>query len=293
MIDFTLTKRLHTTDGEMDLVAEMHIADGEFVFLFGRSGAGKTTILRMLAGLTEPDDGYIRVGDQCWFDRAKGINLPPQRRRAGLVFQDYALFPNMTVRRNLEFALQNRRDTKRIDDILAVTDLTQLAGRHPDTLSGGQKQRVALARAIVAGPGILLLDEPLSALEWEMRTRLQEEIVKVHHQYRLTTMMVSHDVAEIFKLADQVIVLDKGSIVKRGTAAEVFGSGRTEGEITFAAEVLDIARGEPGAALSLLLGNDIVKVAVSRDTAAALAAGDRVWVATQAINPTVRRMEPT
>jgi molybdate transport system ATP-binding protein len=293
MIDFALTKRLHTTDGEMDLAVEMHIADGEFVFLFGRSGAGKTTILRMLAGLTEPDDGYIRVGDQCWYDRAKGINLAPQRRRAGLVFQDYALFPNMTVRGNLEFALQDRHDAKRIDDILTVTDLTQLAGRHPDTLSGGQKQRVALARAIVAGPSILLLDEPLSALEWEMRTRLQEEIVKVHHQYRLTTVMVSHDVAEIFKLADQVIVLDKGSIVKRGTAAEVFGSGRVEGEITFAAEVLDITRGDPGAALSLLLGNDIVKVAVSRDTAAALSAGDRVWVSTQAINPTVRRMEST
>ena len=150
---------------------------------------------------------------------------------------------------------------------------------------------MALARAIVSQPRILLLDEPLSALEWEMRHRLQEEIVKVHRQFGLTTIMVSHDVAEIHRLADQVVMLEAGRVQRKGTASEVFGSGGGKGQLTLAGEVLQVNGGPDTPVLSLLVGNDIIAVSVSRDTAASLAPGDRVWVSAQAVNPTVRRMD--
>ncbi|WP_343673192.1 ABC transporter ATP-binding protein [Chitinophaga sp.] len=222
MVKLSLQKQLHTADGELLLHLDLALAKGKFVSLYGASGAGKTSILRMLAGFMQPDSGSISVEGTIWFDSSRKINIRPQRRNVGMVFQDYALFPNMTVRENIAFALKKHESMKIVDELLEVTGLTKLALRKPQGLSGGQKQRVALARAIAQRPALLLLDEPLSAIDRELRRSLQETLQEVHRRYHLTTIMVSHDVEEIVKLSDKVIHIANGGGVEYDSPAVFF-----------------------------------------------------------------------
>jgi len=225
MIELKINKRLHGPEGTMNLQFDAKIKEGEFVTIFGTSGAGKTSVLRMLSGLLSPDSGRIVVGDAVWFDQEQNINLKPQLRNIGFVFQDYSLFPNMTVRGNLDFALQKGQSKTIVDDLLDLIELTQLHDKRPSQLSGGQKQRVALARALVRRPRLLLLDEPLSALDMEMQAKLQDYILKVHREFGLTTLMISHDLIEVIKMSQRVLVMSQGRIAKDGKPADVLPLG--------------------------------------------------------------------
>jgi molybdate transport system ATP-binding protein len=285
MIELNLRKKLHAAHGEFVLDVQMRVEQGEFVTLFGESGAGKTTLLRMLAGLDVPDAGRIAVGGAPWLDGAKGINLPPQRRRVGYMFQDYALFPNMTVRGNLEFAQRPGADRKRVDELIELMALGDLQQRKPATLSGGQQQRVALARALAAEPQLMLLDEPFSALDQETRLRLQDEVLRLQRHFGITTVMVSHDVSEVYKLSGRVLVIEGGRIVRAGVPAEVFGAGQAGGRFTFAGEVLAIEAADVVYAVTLLVGNQIVRVIATSDEARCLKPGDRVMLLSKAFNP--------
>lgn len=293
MIRFAVRKRLHTAEGEMDLAADLELGEGEFAALFGRSGSGKTTVLRMLAGLTRPDEGRIEAGGETWFDSARGIDLPPQRRRAGMVFQDYALFPHLTVRDNLRFALPGRdqEGNRRVEEILEAFHLGAMGDRRPGTLSGGQKQRVALARALVVRPQALLLDEPLSALDLEMRLKLQDEIAAVQQRFGVSTLLVSHDVAEIFRLTRRVLCLEKGRIVRSGSPEAVFAKDRLSGKFKFTGILLAKREADAVVALTLLVGGEVVKVTALREEAAEWAVGDRLLVASKAFNPLIFRIE--
>jgi molybdate transport system ATP-binding protein len=202
MVKIAVQKQL----GDLLLDVNIQLQPGEFVSLYGISGAGKTSILRMLAGFMQPDSGTIIVNGHTWF--GSKINISPQKRNAGFVFQDYALFPNMTVRENIAFAV--KKEVAIVDELLQVTDLAKHADRKPHSLSGGQKQRVALARAIAQQPTLLLLDEPLSAIDRDMRIQLQDTLQEVHQRYKLTTIMVSHDAEEVVKLSDRVIHVADG-----------------------------------------------------------------------------------
>ncbi|HKP96472.1 MAG TPA: ABC transporter ATP-binding protein [Fibrobacteria bacterium] len=292
MIRLSLRKRLHSAAGEMELAADMEMAEGECVALHGPSGAGKTTLLRMLAGLAAPDSGRIEVAGVAWYDSGAGINLPPQKRRVGLVFQDYALFPNMTVRGNLEYALQDPRAKSRVDEILEMTHLTEMAGRRPDTLSGGQKQRVALARALVSEPRILLLDEPLSALDQGLRGILQEEIAELQKRFRIATILVSHDLGEIFRLSRRVLCLEDGKIRKQGAPSEVFGGSRMSNKIRFTGVVLEIKAVDVVRILTILVGNEVVRITSLPRDAEGIRVGDKVMIASKAFNPMVFKVEP-
>lgn len=211
MVSVEARKRLHTDDGDVELDVRLRLPAGEITGLFGRSGAGKTTILRMIAGLERPDAGRIAAGKAVWFDDS-GIDAPPQARRIGMVFQDGALFPNMTVEDNLRFALRSGQADGIVGELLDATGLTALARRRPGTLSGGQRQRVALARALTPEPEILLLDEPLSALDDESRAQLQDVILSQHSRRRFTALLVSHNRAELARLATRVLTLAGGRI---------------------------------------------------------------------------------
>ena len=202
MIKIEIEKELHGSNGEMNLKLSLEIEEGCFLALTGKSGSGKTTLLRVLAGLEEAK-GYIEIGHEVWLDGEQ--SLAPQKRKIGFVFQDYALFPNMSVEENLLFVNKDKVLAKRL---LELTELTALKKRLPSTLSGGQKQRVSLCRAMMNRPKLLLLDEPLSALDADMRTKLQNEILTLHKEFGTTTIMVSHDPSEIYRLSNRVVVLE-------------------------------------------------------------------------------------
>jgi len=214
----------------MNLRADMTLTAGELVSLYGHSGAGKTSILRMLAGLMKPDGGYIKVNGVRWYDAAERLHLPAQKRRIGVVFQDYALFPNMTVRGNISYGIRQREDNYLTDELLDLTGMSRFAGSPVQSLSGGQQQRVALARAIASRPSLLLLDEPLSAIDNALRLQLQETLYHVHRRFQLTTILISHDIDEIVRLADRVLHLDNGMIEAHPNPGIFFyrdGSGLT------------------------------------------------------------------
>lgn len=289
MLEIALQKSLHAAQGDFMLDIRFSIAEGEFVTLFGPSGAGKTTLLRSLAGLVEPDAGSIRVNGEPWYDSRARITLPPQQRRVGYMFQDYALFPNMSVRGNLEFAQPRGADPRRVDELIELMALGEMQHRKPATLSGGQQQRVALARALASEPRLLLLDEPFSALDQTTRVRLQEEVLAMQRRFGITAVMVSHDVGEVFRLSQRVLVLEDGRIAQQGSPAEVFGAGQGGGKFSFAGEVLAIEPSDVVYAVTLLVGNQILRVMASADEAAGFKPGDRVMLLSKAFNPVLIR----
>ncbi|QEM67848.1 ABC transporter ATP-binding protein [Geobacter sp. FeAm09] len=289
MISLSATKKLVGAEGPFELDVEVVVEPGSLMTLYGKSGSGKTTLLRMLAGLDTPVSGHIEVNGRVWFDSAAGINLSPQKRSVGLVFQDYSLFPTMTVRENLGYA-QARRDNARIDEILALTGLVELQGRYPSALSGGQQQRVALARAIVREPEILLLDEPLSALDGATRSHLQDEILCIHKQLGLTTILVSHDKQEVFKLSDTVAVIEQGRIVRHGNALEVFLGQITSNKFSFVSTILSIRQVDAVYLAIIGAGNELVEVVLSENDIREMKVGDEVLVASKAFNPIVMKL---
>ncbi len=288
MIEFEFKARLHGSVGPMEFDAAGQLQAGEFAALFGSSGAGKTTLLRFLAGLSRPRSGRLVVDGVTWFDSASNVDLPPQRRAIGFVFQDHALFPNLTVRQNVAYAVAKGEDAW-LDELIGASGLAALQERLPDTLSGGQKQRVALVRALVRKPRLLLLDEPLSALDMSMRLQLQDELRNLHRRFGLTTLMVSHDIGEVFKLAHQVLRIEHGRIVQLGTPAALFLHKEAAGRLNLQAQVLEIRREDVVYSLSLLIGNDIVDVIASAEEAAQLRVGETISLAAKSFNPLLFR----
>ena len=224
-----LTKRY----GEMAVVDDVSltIEHGRLVCLLGPSGCGKTTTLRLIAGFVEPTAGEIRVGNQLVSSPAR--TLAPERRNMSMIFQSYALWPHMTVAANVAYGLELRRldrDTikRKLSAILATTQLSTLADRYPGELSGGQQQRVALARALIVEPETLLLDEPLSNLDANLREEMRFEVRRLHDEYRYTTVYVTHDQAEAMTTADVIAVMNAGRIEQAGSPEEVYDRPRSE-----------------------------------------------------------------
>jgi molybdate transport system ATP-binding protein len=288
MIQFNAYKMLQTADGELPLDVSFTIDKGQFLAIYGNSGAGKTTLLRILAGLTQADKTQIKVSNEIWDDSQNKIHLSVQKRSIGFVFQDYALFPNLTVKENLEFALQKNDNSKIVSELMELMELQSLQNSKPQNLSGGQKQRVALARAIVRKPKILLLDEPLSALDDEMRFKLQDYILKIHQKYQLTTLMISHSIPEIFKLSDKIIILDKGKIFKEGTPGNVFSEEKISSKFKLTGEIISITKSDIIYVVQVLSGNNIVKVIATEDEIQNFRVGQKVLVASKAFNPIIQ-----
>ncbi len=292
MITATLQKTLGVVGGQLDLDIELQIAKGAFVALYGASGAGKTSILRMLAGLLTPDQGRVHVAGTPWFDAAKRVVLPPQQRSVGYVFQEYALFPTMTVRKNLTYALEKGQEAHRIEELIEILELGPLQDRKPDTLSGGQQQRVALARALVRMPALLLLDEPLSALDAQMRTKLQDYILQLHKHYALTTILVSHDVGEIVKMADHVYCVTDGKVTRSGTPLSVLTASKTipQGRIQRIGELLAIQSEGTMYIVTVLLQTEVIKVLAQVTDIAGMQVGDTVLVTATTIDPILTKL---
>ena len=209
MLEVNIKKRL----SHYDLEVEFSVGD-EILVLFGPSGSGKTTILHTIAGLTQPDEGMIKLGDKSFYD-GKTSCMSVQERNVGMLFQDYALFPHMTIGKNIRYGMK-RKDEDRsfvIDHLLDVLGIKQLLSKYPHQISGGEKQRVALARALATEPSILLLDEPLSALDRQTRIECQNELIRLHEMWKIPFIIVTHDMEEAEKLGDRILFLEHGKII--------------------------------------------------------------------------------
>jgi len=291
MIEISLHKKLKSSSGDMILDVKLNIAKEKLVTLYGKSGAGKTSFLKIIAGLLNPDRGFIKVDDNIWLDTDKDLNLRPQKRNIGFVFQEYALFPNMTVKENLIFAMAKDQNKKIIQELIDIVDLGDLQNRKPNTLSGGQKQRVALARALVQKPQILMLDEPLSALDQEMRNKLQQYILEVHKEYKLTTILISHDISEIIKMSDYLIEIDHGKIIDQGLPMEIFTNNKVNAKFQFTGEVINMVKQDFIFIITVLIGKDLVKVVADDNEAKRINIGDKVLIASKAFNPIIHKID--
>ncbi|EAL3440911.1 sulfate/molybdate ABC transporter ATP-binding protein [Campylobacter jejuni] len=288
MIKIDIKLPINTAKGKKQLELNTCLKANEITAIFGESGAGKTTLLKIIAGLIKPEFGRIEVGDELWLDTQKNINLAIQKRKIGFVFQDYALFPNMSVKENISYAATSKQ---KVEELLSLMNLENLAKIYPKNLSGGQAQRVALARALAREPQILLLDEPLSALDFKMRSFLQDELVKILQQFKITTLLVSHDLAEIYKLSHRILELSDGKIIKDARTNEFFTSSNLSAKLRLSATLLEIKKSDILMIFTLLLNQDIVKITLSEEeflrTYKNVKIGDTLLLSIKAFNPII------
>jgi molybdate transport system ATP-binding protein len=216
--------------GALALDVALEVAAGECLALAGPSGAGKTSVLRVAAGLLRPQRGRVQVGEDTWLDTTRGIDVPPERRRCGYVFQEYALFPHLTAWQNVAYPLRGvprRERRERALGLLERFGMRELADARPRTLSGGERQRVALARVLARDPGVLLLDEPLSALDPRTRAGAARELAAVLREVEVPALFVTHDFAEAAQLGHRVGVIDAGRVIQEGTPSELAATPRS------------------------------------------------------------------
>ena len=278
MINIDIKKELHGANGDFYLDVNLDIKQGEFVALIGKSGSGKTTLLRILAGL-EKSNGTIKVNTQTWQDKDKFLKV--QKRNIGFVFQDFALFENMNVEQNLLFVNKDKYLAKKL---LEITELDKLKNRMPNTLSGGQKQRVSLCRSLMNNPQILLMDEPLSALDTKMRNKLQSEIQTLHKEFNLTTIMVSHDLNETYRLANYIVELNDGKIIKKGTKKEILLDSKDSKNFLLEGELLDIVIKDQDYFAIVSLGNKLIELQINKSQLNDLRVGDKIDIDTRKLS---------
>jgi molybdate transport system ATP-binding protein len=230
MLDAHIIKRYGSGSGQ-NLTIDVHVtAAGGVTVLFGASGAGKTSILRTIAGIIAPDEGRIALDDKVYFDSAAGVSLPMQERRVGFVFQNHVLFPHLTAEQNVLYGIRRGSPHSRLEharELLSMLGIEKTADRYPHQLSGGEQQRIALARALATDPLIMLLDEPLSAVDVATRSHLLEEISSVQRRSGIPFLYVTHNHSEAVRLGDAIIVIDEGKVVQEGIPLEVFNAPRT------------------------------------------------------------------
>jgi len=266
MLEITLRKKLEG----MEIGVELRLEE-ELLVLFGPSGAGKTMILKMISGIAAPDAGRVSAGGELLFDSAKGVDLPVRKRKVGYLFQDYALFPHMTVEENIAYGIEGSKAIarERVGELLCVMRLAGLGKRYPHELSGGQKQRTALARTLAAEPRVLLLDEPFSALDYQVREKLRADLANIHRLFPITTVLVTHDLEEAFMLGKKIAVINNGAIEQSGTREDVFYRPKTRNVARFMGVrniFAGVVKGFEGASVLIdTAGIGVIKAPVPRD----------------------------
>lgn len=260
------------------------IGDGDFVTLLGPSGCGKTTTLRMIAGLETPTEGEICIDGRVVFSSEKGIDIAPDKRDVGFLFQNYALWPHMTVYQNIAFGLENLKWSRekireRVSELLAMLKIVPFEKRYPSELSGGQQQRVALARAIVNKPRVLLFDEPLSNLDAKLRETMRVEIRRIQQTFGITSVYVTHDQAEAMTVSDRIVVMEKGLVMQVGAPFEIYSRPKSR----FVADFIGKVNLFP-VTVAACGGEPLVRDALGREFAAGsvdpdLTAGDEAFLA--------------
>lgn len=295
MIKANFSIELKNKSGHFNLIFNESFKKGEVISLFGPSGSGKTTFLRVMAGLIAPDKGTITVNNQEWYNKEKKINLPPQKRNVGFLFQDYALFPNMTVEENLNFVFGGKETKSQknqiIDDLLNLVKLYEYKKRKPQSLSGGQKQRLALIRALIRKPDILLLDEPFSALDPETRYKLQDDIISLQKSRNITTFLVTHSISEVYRMADHVILIENGRTIESGKTNNVLLKEKVSSNVKLVGEILNIEKRDVLYVITVLVGyNDIIKVTANEEERNTIRVGDNIIIYSNTFDPMFKKI---
>lgn len=270
MIEFDFSKTLKGINQDFNLEVKGQIHSGEKISFFGPSGAGKSTILRIFAGLIRPDFGKIIVDGEIWNDPKKF--LPPQKRNIGFVFQDYALFPHLNVRENIGFG-KNVSKTY-VDELLEIMELHSIAKHRMSQLSGGEAQRVAIARALAQKPKLILLDEPLSALDFRIKDKIIKEIQSLQSHFGFSMILVSHHLAEIYRLSDRIFELKQGEIVCIKSPKQDFA----EEKIALNAEVVGLTINANQAHIEVLLYQEIYKLSCNLEQLNGIKLGDQIQI---------------
>lgn len=291
MVEIDIKRTLDAQDGPMTLEVNLSVKKGDLIALYGPSGAGKTSLLRIVAGLLNTNEGKIAVENETWLDTSKKINWRPGQRSTAFVFQDYALFPNLTVQENIKFGVTKKGSNTDFEEIVEMLALSGSLSRLPTKLSGGQQQRVALARSLITRPKILILDEPMAALDFALRQRVQKYLLEAHRKFNLTTFLVSHDIAEIFRLANRVIHLEHGRVIQDGSPKELFTKKEAGSRFQFFGEVLEIAKEELVYIITVIIEQQIAKVVIDESVAINLTVGDKVIVTSKAFNPVIQKVK--
>jgi molybdate transport system ATP-binding protein len=289
VIEISVKKRLLGQNGEFEFACDIHEEETKFISIFGASGSGKSTLLRMIAGLESADFGRILVSGEVWFDSSKNINLSPQKRKTGFVFQEYSLFPNMSVAQNILFA-QPDKDMEKVVKLLELVELSALKNASVTVLSGGQKQRVAIARALAREPKILLLDEPFSALDISVKHKLQDEILKIKEEVNIPIIFVSHDKEEVFRLSDLVGVVKDGKVKGAIPPQEAFFDSKVSGKFSFYGRILSVKKVDIAYLAYISVGGQIVQVLLTQRDLEEFRVGDEVLVAAKAFNPIIKKL---
>ncbi len=276
MLEFELIK--HFGKGKRRFLIDVKAAlpTGKIIGIFGPSGAGKSSLLRLLSGLEKADNGFIKINDKLWSDTNKRIFLKPQQRAVGYLFQSYSLFPNMTVMENLTFAAEKDTPFSTLEKLLIATQLEEKKDQYPASLSGGEQQRAALARALIRRPSLLLLDEPLAALDETIRTSLQSYILSLHKRFQPTTLLVSHDRDELAKLCDLVIEMDGGKIIQTVTPNLLFGDTQTIDLTSNSYRILTLIRNKGQLIVEIVAGKQKIKLALNSASWPELKSGDTI-----------------
>ncbi|GAB6156318.1 sulfate/molybdate ABC transporter ATP-binding protein [Desulfosporosinus burensis] len=240
MIEVRISKALELFSLQVDI----KLSEGSSLALVGPSGCGKSMTLRMIAGLEQPDEGYVKVGNTVFYDSSESTFVPAYKRHVGFLFQNYALFPHLTVEQNIAFGLNRRPKRERqgkVDSILERLRLKGLEKRYPQYISGGQQQRVALARTLVTDPELLLLDEPFSALDSQVKKKMEKEVVDVRNAFSGTMILVTHSLEEAFRLCSNIAVMDNGEVIQMGTKDEIIHqpANRTVARLTETENIFD------------------------------------------------------
>lgn len=281
MICFDFQKKLKGSYGDFVLDFKGEIKEGERIGIFGASGAGKSTILRILCGLERPDSGELRVCGEVWSGEKKF--LPPQKRNIGFVFQNYVLFPHLNVRDNIAFGKRVTKES--VDEIMQIMEIEKLAMQHISTLSGGQAQRVAIARALACKPQILLLDEPLSALDYKIKNKLIDEINLLQKKLRFVMILVSHQISEIYRLSDRIFEIKNGKIISVKSSKESFARGN----VALGAEVLNIQHLGINARIEVLLNDKIFGFVCHPNELEGITVGDHIQIMLKSFSPLIVR----
>ncbi len=287
MIKIELNKTFISTHNQFNLDLKLDVKEGDLICVYGANGAGKTSFLRLLTGLDTPDFGHLQFMNETWFSSSQNINLPPQKRSIGVVFQNTTLFNNMSVQENILFGAkpQDKNPTKRLEELVKTLELHPFLNKHPEELSGGQKQKVALARALISNPKYLFLDEPFSALDHQTRINLQDYLLRIHQSNRMTIFMVSHNFEEINKLADNIIHLEKGKVINVGPPNAIFKMNHLSGKQKTIGTITNIKKADIVYIAEVLVDQTILKIVVNDSGIINLKKGDKVLVSSKAYNP--------